>query len=167
LYLGNSRLTASERMFPWVVLAPQDRRLRREHPIITIEMDKAKHIAVNLDVLSEDRRVVARIKRNHFWVNPNNVLNKERPDRSTLVVTDQFGKEVLNIRYLNPHSIHLTGAFYVVGQAEPVVITDAAQSMGRYITFSQVCNNYSEAAAPTLLTYGDGTGNHGSEVDGK
>jgi len=54
----------------------------------------------------------------------------QRPDRSTLIVTDQEGTEVLNVRYLNRHVIHLLGIFYVIGQNDPIVISETRQDMG-------------------------------------
>src|SRR3954470_21709271 len=54
LYFGNSRLSTPEFRFPWPVLYPQDRRLRKKHPIITLEKDKAGRIAIDFDVLSAD-----------------------------------------------------------------------------------------------------------------
>jgi hypothetical protein len=160
LYFGNSRLSTPEFRFPWPVLYPQDRRLRKKHPIITLEKDKAGRIAIDFDVLSADHKIIARIERNRFVINGNNILTKQRPDCSTLIVVDQYGNEVLNIRYLNPHSIHLLGKFYVIGQKEPVEITDADQYMGNGMHFSWTCISYNRNVGTSLVTGGDGTGNH-------
>lgn len=162
LYLGNSRISVPEAMFPWPVLKAQDLRYRK--PIITLEKDKIGRIAIDLDVRSKDGRLIARIERNHFVLNANNLMVKHRPDRSTLIVIDQDGNEVLNLRYLNPHSIHLLGQFYVYGQNEPVVFTEEWQSLGKTLYFSGVCQSYSSDKAMMFFTSGDGSGSH--EYDG-
>jgi hypothetical protein len=66
----------------------------------------------------------------------------------------------LNIWYLNPYSIHLLGKFYVIGQKEPVEITDADQYMGNGMHFSWTCISYNRNVGTSLVTGGDGTGNH-------
>jgi hypothetical protein len=160
LYLGNSRLTASTDTFPWSPLQPQDRRARKEYPIVTIEMDTHGRIAIDIDVRSKDHKIIARITRNQFVINTNNILSRSRPDRSTLIIYDQDGNEVLNIRYVNPHRIHLLGMFYVYGQDSPVVITENEQIMGAYGRVSSFCGQYAPGFKEALFASGDGSGNH-------
>ena len=159
LYLGNSRLIAGKKVSMWSVINPQDRRI--ETPLLVIEQD-ADRVALDLDVRGNDGKIIARIRRNYFLINQNNILTKRRPDRNTLIVTDQEGTEVLNVRYLNPHAIHLLGTFYVIGQKEPIVINEMTQDMGHY-HISGTCNasyGWADDAAMSLAAGGDGTGNH-------
>ena len=58
-----------------------------------------------------DGRILAQIRNGEFFLNPNNYFRRERPDAHTLVVYDQMAKERLNIRFLNPHAIQITGIF--------------------------------------------------------
>jgi hypothetical protein len=46
-----------------------------------------------------------------------------RPDPSTLIVLDRFEKEVLYVRYLNPHAVRIRGRF-LCGEAPQAVIHD-------------------------------------------
>jgi hypothetical protein len=162
LYLGNSRLVAGKNISMWPVLIPQDRRIGV--PILVVEQDSRGGVALDIDVRGEDGRIVARISRNFFVLNRNNMLTKQRPDRSTLIVIDQSGNEVLNVRYLNRKSIHLLGTFYVTGQKEPVVIKEMTQDMGGgRIVNSGACNTsygWGDDAFYAWNTSGDGTGNH-------
>jgi hypothetical protein len=162
LYLGNSRLVAGRKVLMWPVLVPQDRRIAA--PVLVVERGSSRRIAIDLDVRGKDGRIIARIKRNYFVINSNNILTKQRPDRSTLIVTDQEGMEVLNARYLNRHAIHLLGTFYVAGQNEPVVINELTQDMGGgRMVFSGACNasySWDENVSMVLVTSGDGSGNH-------
>jgi hypothetical protein len=161
LYLGNSRLVAGKSVLMWAALVPQDRRIAT--PILVVERSRGR-VALDLDVRGKDGRIVARIERNHFVVNHNNILTQQRPDRSTLVVIDQEGTEVLNVRYLNTQAIHLLGTFYVVGQVDPVVIKETVQDMGGgRILFSGACNashGWADDVSMSLSISGDGSGNH-------
>jgi hypothetical protein len=66
-------------------------------------------IAVNAKLFSKDGRIIAEIKNNEFFINPNNYFRKERPDEHSLVVYDQEGIEVLNVRFINPRTIKFLG----------------------------------------------------------
>jgi hypothetical protein len=168
LYLGNSRLIAGRNVSRWPVLVPQDRRIAS--PILVVEQESRERIALDLDVRGEDGRIVARIQHNHFVLNRNNMLTKQRPDRSTLLVTDQKGTEVLNVRYINPHTIHVLGTFYVIGQKEPVVISEMRQDMGGgHIVVSGTCNaspDWDSDVFMWLTAFGDETGNHEHDLPG-
>ena len=52
-----------------------------------------------------------------------------RPDRSTFVLLDRFDKEVLYVRYLNPHAVRVRGRF-LCGEAPQAVIHDDAILLG-------------------------------------
>jgi hypothetical protein len=52
-----------------------------------------------------------------------------RPDRSTFQLLDRFDKEVLYVRYLNPHAVRIRGRF-LCGEAPQAVIRDDAILMG-------------------------------------
>lgn len=50
-----------------------------------------------------------RLDEGGFIVNRNNYLEMKRPNRSTLVVVDQYGTEVLNMRYINEKALKING----------------------------------------------------------
>jgi hypothetical protein len=52
-----------------------------------------------------------------------------RPDRSTFVLLDRFDKEVLYVRYLNPHAVRIRGRF-LCGEGPQAVIHDDAILLG-------------------------------------
>ena len=62
-------------------------------------------ILVDATFLAPDGKIVASIKNNFFDVNPNNTLTRRRPDASTLEVIDEFGKQALKMRFMNPLSV--------------------------------------------------------------
>lgn len=88
--------------FPHVVLASQ-----RFGPVLTLERDGSS-IVVFLDIRSNDGRVIARLNRDGWVVNRNNYLEMKK-DKSSLVVIDEFGHEVINVHYYNTHAILVSG----------------------------------------------------------
>jgi hypothetical protein len=56
-------------------------------------------------------------------------LRALRPDRSTFVLLDRFDKEVLYVRYLNPHAVRIRGRF-LCGEQPQAVINDDVVLMG-------------------------------------
>jgi hypothetical protein len=80
-------------------------------------------LAVSAKVFSQDSRIVAEVVDNEFHINPNNFFRRERPDKHTLIVYDQQGREALNIRFLNPSSVRVSGIFFHPNRATPLVIS--------------------------------------------
>lgn len=63
-----------------------------------------------------------------------------RPDRHTLIVWDKWHQKVLDIRFLNPHAIRLSGEFRAPGHA-PVIIDDDDIKVGSLGSFSASCSS--------------------------
>jgi hypothetical protein len=51
-------------------------------------------------------------------------LRALRPDRSTFLLLDRFDKEVLYVRYLNPHAVRIRGRFLCGGAPQAIVRDD-------------------------------------------
>jgi hypothetical protein len=68
-----------------------------------------------VDIRSSDGKIIARLDGNGFVVNEHNSLAMKRVDLSSLIVEDEYGREVLNARYLNPHAFRLTGVLQYPG----------------------------------------------------
>jgi hypothetical protein len=85
--------------FPHVIFSAEG------EPRLVINRQPDGSIGLDAEVVSSDGRVIAEIRNNEFIVNPNNYLQKERNNRSTLTVRDQYGKTVLDVKYLNRSSI--------------------------------------------------------------
>lgn len=78
-------------------------------------------LAIFATVFSEDGKIVAQIIDNRFYVNPNNFFKMERPNAHSLVVYDLQEKKVLDVSYINSHSVKVSGTFHVSGGL-PVVV---------------------------------------------
>jgi hypothetical protein len=62
-----------------------------------------------MDILDKEGKVIVTFEKGHFTVVQTNILDMKRPDRSTLIVRDQYKNEVLNVRYLNERSLQVSG----------------------------------------------------------
>jgi hypothetical protein len=91
-------------------------------PFLIIERDDAGNILLTADILDKDGRFIAKIVKGRFEINPNNIMSRERPDSSTLILTDQHGRSIY-IRYLNPKAIKFVGTLYF-GQDWGIQIDD-------------------------------------------
>ncbi len=99
LHLGSNCFAADD--FPVVIASV------RGVPALTVDRTMDGGIAVTVDVWDENHKIIARIERNEFTINPNNYFRKFRPDRSTLIVEDQYGVRVLEARYGGKRSLSL------------------------------------------------------------
>jgi len=70
-----------------------------------------------------DGKIVAELKENQFHINPSNYYRIEKPNEHALVVYDAQGNEALNVYFLNPAAIKLTGRFYFP-KRQPIIITE-------------------------------------------
>jgi hypothetical protein len=120
---GNSAAWGTR--FPQTIIKIGDERL--------LTMDKVKgRVAISGKFFSVDGRIVAELKNNRFYVNPNNYFRIERPDSHSLTVIDQQDETVLSVRYLNPHTIRFSGV--VRGPLKTVPI-----SSDRYPFSMRIC----------------------------
>lgn len=100
IHLGN--IMAYGTNFPYPILAVDGKKE------LFVNRDEKGRVAISLDVRSADERIIATILNGHFTVNVNNSLDMQRPDKSTLIVRDQYKREVLNARYENRTHLELS-----------------------------------------------------------
>jgi hypothetical protein len=114
ILLGNE--ASFFKTFPHTVIA-----VHRTVQLLWLTLDKDGGIEVNADIHSPDMKLVAEPRQNHFDINPNEIFKKERPDFSTLRITDSYGNLVLNVRFINSHTLSVTGVLFYPG-VPPLVI---------------------------------------------
>lgn len=120
IFLGNS--LAYTTSFPHTVIEVGG------VPVLVIDKSK-EGIAIFAKLFSEDGRIVAELKDNQFYVNPNNYFRIERPNDHALIVYDQRGQQALNVEFLNPFAIKLLGKFYFPHR-QPIIIEEEWMSYG-------------------------------------
>ena len=123
LYLGNtvSVITA----FPHVVF--------RVHgdDVLVIERDSSG-VLVSFQAFDDRGKIVVRLARNQF-VAVSLASHVERPSQSNLIVFDDQGTKVLDVQFLNPQAIKITGILRHPG-AEPIVISEKYLGIGGAIS---------------------------------
>jgi hypothetical protein len=105
LYLGHEAVIA--RHFPRPVMKVDGK------DFLTMFKNADGSVAVSVDILGPDQKLIARIDRNKFAVNVHKTFQQERPDPHTLIVEDSYGREVLNIRYLNPRALRIKASLWL------------------------------------------------------
>jgi len=76
-----------------------------------------------------DGSVIFKISHNRFDLMLGDYLHAHRPDRSTLGIYDQWEKEILYVRFLNPGAIRLRGRF-LCGDYPPVTVKSESVTVG-------------------------------------
>lgn len=126
LFFGNS--LAYTNSFPHTII-----KIGNE-PLLTINK-QGNIVTVTAKFFSEDGKIVAELKENQFHINPSNYFRMERPDDHTLIIFDHKGQESLNVHFINPAVIKLTGRFYLP-KHPPIIITEEYQLFGNNIKMS-------------------------------
>jgi len=73
-------------------------------------------------LVDKNNQYICRIIDNEFQISPERSFNPKQPDQHSLIVRDAEGAEVLNVRFLNPKVIRITGRFQLPGEVDPVLI---------------------------------------------
>jgi hypothetical protein len=126
MYFGTNTIYATK--FPHTVIGlhhhgdPPD----KIDPKVILDRDKGGRLALTMDIFDDKGDIVAEIDRNHFTVNKNNfkIIHKN-DDRSALSVFIPHNKEeVLDVRYLNPHSFQIAKAVLRFPGAPLIEVSD-------------------------------------------
>ena len=101
IFLGPSEGFAYQ--FPSTIIRVRGRNM------VILDKDADGKLVLSADILGEDSKVIATFENGIFTIVQGNILDMKRPDRSTVIVRDQYKNEVLNVRYLNTSSVRLSG----------------------------------------------------------
>ncbi len=120
MFIGRNEAFSNK--FPFIVLrvSKQDR--------IVVERDDSGRIALNMDILDDSGKVIVSFEHGRFTVVQGNILDMKRT-KSTLVVRDQYKKEVLNVRYLNKKSLQFSGSLHYPGTGLVVLPSSAVDGI--------------------------------------
>ncbi len=101
LFIGPNEVYSSR--FPFVVL-----RVYGKNRVV-IDRDAGGKIALSVDILDQQGKMIVTFEKGHFTVVHSNILDMKRPNSGTLIVRDQYKNEVLDVRYLNKRSLQISG----------------------------------------------------------
>jgi hypothetical protein len=90
-------------------------------PFLTIGI-KNDLMKIKTKITDSQNRYIVRIIDNEFQASHENAFNPLQPDPHSLVVRDEEGNEVLNIRFVNRNCIRIVGRFVLEGYDEPLLI---------------------------------------------
>jgi hypothetical protein len=123
IYLGNSASVVTK--FPHVVFRAHS------EDVFVIDRDSAG-LLISFKVFDDRGNAVARLERNIFLaMNPTSHV--ERPSRSNLIVFDDRGSKVLDVQFLNPQAVKITGLLRYPG-VDPVIISEKYLGTGGSIS---------------------------------
>jgi len=123
LYLGNTVSVVTE--FPHVVL-----RVHGEDVFI-LDRD-ASGLVISFTAFDDGGNVVSRLNRNAFTA-INRASYVERLSTSNLIVFDNRDTKVLDVQFLNPQAVKITGILRYPG-ADPIVISEKFLGVGGSIS---------------------------------
>jgi len=93
----------------------------RGKPFLSLKVVDGK-LLISATIVDSTGQHVVRIIDNEFQASSERAFNPKQPDEHSLTVRDLDGAEVLNLRYLNPRVIRITGRFHLPGYDEPVKV---------------------------------------------
>lgn len=122
LYLGNRVSVVSE--FPHLIFSV------RGDDVFVVDRE-SEGVVISFQVYDDSGNLVARLERNVLTaIAP--VAHVQRPTSSNLMVFDDRNSEVLDVQFLNPQAIKVTGIFRYPG-VEPIVIGEKYVGVGGVI----------------------------------
>jgi len=108
-----------------VLTRSSDQHVFTRHGKAFLKLRVANHaLHVSAAILDNRGDHVVRIIDNEFQASQERAFNPSQPDDHTLIVRDLDGIEVLNVRYMNPKVVRLTGVFQLPGFTGGVHVTD-------------------------------------------
>jgi hypothetical protein len=139
IIIGNSIAHAT--MFPHTVIEVAGT------PVVQIVKSKMG-IGINSKLFSEDRRIIAELRGNQFFLNPNNYFKIDRPNKHVLIVFDQMDEEVLHVDFIDPFTISLFGKFYLPNRSPLIIARDGITYQGITTAFNDYGNNQVDIPIP-------------------
>ena len=135
IFIG--KFEALTREFPHTVL-----KVKGNNALV-LNRSEDGSIALSLDIRDADNKIITQFTDGEFTVNQNNILKMRRKDRSSLQVIDQYGVEVLNVRYFNSQAIWID-AILRYPKVNPIVLTGSnLQNPGMCFGYNDVDMNIS------------------------
>jgi hypothetical protein len=106
VFIGSSLIWTETREFPRVIIR------QGQEDMLTIEKADGGFV-VSAKVFNKDGKIVCQITNNRFDLNTKTVFRIDRPSPSQLVVIDDEARMVLDIDFINPHTVRILGDFYL------------------------------------------------------
>jgi hypothetical protein len=120
--------------FPYSIL-----NISKENVITIDRIDGSGTIALGVESRDQNGRIIFRL--NKDGVINNSRFSVLRPNKSTMLLEDEFGREVMRAEFINPHAVTVTGYVFYCGKAVPIELP----------MFSNNCAGYGGGAISLML----------------
>jgi len=130
---GTMTLVLGDNLAVEVALADLHILSRNDTPFLKFGVDSNGNMLLTTDIRSNSNDNIVTVIDNEFQANPNYAFHAVQPNHHSLIVRDFNGHEVLNIYFVNPKTIRVTGTFYIEGYKEPVRILPTGGLLGTTI----------------------------------
>jgi hypothetical protein len=122
--------------------------------VLSLDKSSDGSMAIIADVRDETGKLIVRLSKDEFRVNPNNYFALTHPghSRSEILVTDQQGNTVLDARYANDHTFSVTGALHAYGV--PINLSpDNSVQGGNLLGVRYVCLSVPNHTSGSILNF--------------
>lgn len=120
---GNVLVTKFEENFVLLYDSGKSNKVAPLKNILQLKINKDE-MKIDADIVDSKNNNMCRIIDNEVKIMQENTFNPKLLDGHSLIVRDWSGEEVLNISYLNPSAIKISGRFYVEESVKPIIIND-------------------------------------------
>jgi hypothetical protein len=86
-------------------------------PVVTVDRTQTGLLVLSVEMRDSENRIIARLDRNGFIVNNRYTLYMLRPDKSSILLENEYGEDILKTRFMNPQSFSITGIIYYKGKS--------------------------------------------------
>lgn len=113
VFVGSTVETITNK-FPHTILQVRKRR------VIYLDRTETGSLVLSLEMRDAANRLIARVDRNGFVVSSAYDVHLLRPDKSTVIIDDEFGNEMVRARFLNPKAFSISGVVIYGGTRIPL-----------------------------------------------
>lgn len=99
--------------------------------VLTVDKGGDGSLLISFDVLDREGKVIAQLRDGKYTLGPQRILPVPRKDRHSLTVIDEYGTEVLDLRYINPHTA-MINAVLVYPDREPLRLNETGIRYGGF-----------------------------------
>jgi hypothetical protein len=92
------------------------------HDVISIDRGEGGSLVMSVDMRDNVNKIIANLSKDGFIVSRNYELYMLRPDKSTVIIEDGFGREIIKARFLNPKAFALEGTVQYGDKAFPLEV---------------------------------------------
>jgi hypothetical protein len=85
------------------------------HDVVSVDRTLAGSLVVSIDIRDTAGRIIAKLNKDGFIVSKDYDLYLLRPDKSTLIVDDVYGNQMLKAHFINPTAFSVEGTLQYQG----------------------------------------------------